>query len=198
MTYGKSLGIAIAMVSTIAALSAASASATQLCANSGTGPACASHGREYSGTVFATSTNASYHNSITNASCSDATVSISANTSTGNPLQGTVTGKAWSNCQTVNGTACTFTPKNLPYEISLSSTTLTIKDAVGVGDKLECGFLINCEFTSPEIKLAVKNGSPSTFNASGAVMNRSGGICPATAEFFATYVVTAPSDLTIL
>jgi hypothetical protein len=216
--YLKVLGLAlVAAMALTAIMGATSASAaTKLCstvvnANQG---GCPAGKYEYAGTVKATSTNAILTSSTTNVTCEHSEVTLTANTSTNVPpatsIAGTITNLTFTkNCKTASGTACTVETVNLPYdghvqgtiEGNTNTSSLTVTDATGAGALVKCGFLINCTFTTKEATLhGVNISSPATttrFTAAGIKLNRSGGFCPETAEWHATYDVTSPAGFTV-
>jgi hypothetical protein len=204
--YVKILGLAaVAAMAVMAFVGAGTASATTVCATGGSPQAgCPAGKGEYDGAINATSTNPLLTNSITNVTCEHSATTIDPATSTGTPISGEVTALSFSgNCKTASGTACTVEVLNLPYPGTVESlgggkSDLIVKDPTGAGAKVVCGFLINCTFTTKEATLTMTNGSPSTATASKIVLTRSGGFCPATAEWDATYSVTSPSGLTVL
>jgi hypothetical protein len=194
---------AIAAAALMAFLGAGTASATQLCATSGTGPECAgAAGKfEYSGAITGTSTNATLSTNLANVECSDSATTIVANSSTGAPILGEVTALSFTGCQTEGlvHTQCTVTVKNLPYSASLEGLSLSVTDPVGAGAKVVCGTVISCEFLTGAANLAITNGSPTVAVAKEvALSHENGAICPSTATWDATYAVTSPAGLTVL
>jgi hypothetical protein len=186
---------AIAAAALMAFLGAGTASATQLCTDSG--EVCT----EYSGTITGTSTNATLATNLANVECSHSTTTIVANSSTGAPILGEVTALAFTGCQTegVVHTACTVTVKNLPYSASLEGKTLTVTDSVGAGAKVVCGTVLSCEFLTKSASLSITNGSPTVAVAKEVALSHEvGAICPSTATWNATYAVTSPTGLTVL
>ncbi len=203
MKYIKNLALAaIAAAAFMAFLGAGTASATQLCATSGTGPECAgAAGKfEYSGPITGTSTNATLSTNLANVECSDSHTTIDANSSTGAPILGEVTELTFTGCRTeVTLVPCTVTVKNLPYSASLEGKTLTVTDSVGAGAKVVCGEVISCEFLTKSASLTITNGSPTVARAEKvALTHEVGAICPSTASWSATYSVVSPTGLTVL
>jgi len=203
MKWIKNLTLAaIAAAALMAFLGAGTASATQLCATSGTGTACAgAAGKfEYSGKITGTSTNATLATNLANVACEDSHTTIIANTSTGAPILGEVTELSFSGCRTeVTLIPCTVTVKNLPYSASLEAKTLTVTDAVGAGAKVVCGEVLSCEFLTKSANLAITNGEPTVAVAKEvALSHETGAICPSTATWSATYSVVSPAGLTVL
>jgi len=192
----KNLALAaIAAAALMALIGAGTASATQLCTDSG--GICT----EYSGNITGTSTNATLATNLANVECSHSETTINAFTSTGTPILGEVTALSFTGCQTegVVHTACTVTVKNLPYSASLEGKTLTVSDAVGAGAKVVCGTVLSCEFLTKSANLAITNGSPTVAVAKEvALSHETGAICPSTATWSATYSVTSPTGLTVL
>lgn len=179
----------------MAIIGAGTASATQLCTDSG--GICT----EYSGNITGTSTNATLATNLANVECSHSETTINAFTSTGAPILGEVTALSFTGCQTegVVHTACTVTVKNLPYSASLEGKTLTVTDSVGAGAKVVCGTVLSCEFLTKSANLAITNGSPTVARAENvALSHETGAICPSTATWSATYSVVSPAGLTVL
>jgi hypothetical protein len=185
---------AIAAAAFMAFIGAGTASATQLCTDSG--GICT----EYSGNITGTSTNATLATNLANVECSDSETTIFANSSTGAPILGEVTGLTFTGCRTeVTLVPCTVTVKNLPYSASLEGKTLTVSDAVGAGAKVVCGTVLSCEFLTKSANLAITNGEPTVARAEKvALSHETGAICPETATWSATYKVTSPAGLTVL
>lgn len=196
MRYIKILALAaIAAAAFMAFLGAGTASATQLCTDSG--GICT----EYSGNISGTSTNATLATNLANVECSHSTTTINASSSTGAPITGEVTALSFTGCQTEGlvHTACTVTVKNLPYNASLEGKTLTVTDAVGAGAKVVCGTVLSCEFLTTKAELAITNGEPTVAVAKEVgLSHETGAICPSTATWNATYAVTSPTGLTVL
>jgi len=185
---------AIAAAALMAFLGAGTASATQLCTDSG--GICT----EYSGNINGTATNATLATNLANVECSDSVTTINASSSTGAPILGEVTALEFTGCRTeVTLVPCTVTVKNLPYSASLEGKTLTVTDAVGAGAKVVCGTVLSCEFLTKSASLAITNGEPTTARAEKVPLSHeTGAICPETASWSATYKVTSPAGLTVL
>jgi len=107
-------------------------------------------------------------------------------------------------CHTTSGTPCTVTPVNIPWEGTGSgsggSGTLTVESggSGSPGDKVVCGFVINCTFTTSSATLSVTGGNPAIAKANEITVARSGGLCPAAASWDAEYEVTQPNPLFII
>jgi hypothetical protein len=185
---------AIAAVAFMAFIGEGTASATQLCTDSGSG--CT----EYSGDITGTSTNATLATNLANVECSDSATTIHANSATGTPILGEVTALSFTGCRTeVTLIPCTVTVRNLPYSAELEGKSLTVTDAVGAGAKVVCGTVLSCEFLTTKAILTITNGNPTTARAENvALSHETGAICPSTATWSATYKVTSPTGLTVL
>jgi hypothetical protein len=185
---------AIAAAAFMAFIGAGTASATQLCTDSG--GICT----EYSGNITGTSTDATLATNLANVTCDDSHTTINATSSTGAPILGSVTALSFTGCRTeLTLVPCTVTVKNLPYNASLEGKTLTVTDEVGAGAKVVCGEVISCEFLTKSANLAITNGSPTIARAEKVPLSHEiGAICPATATWSATYKVTSPTGLTVL
>lgn len=196
MKWIKNLTLAaIAAAALMAFIGAGTASATQLCTDSGSG--CT----EYSGDITGTSTDATLATNLANVECSDSATTIHANSATGTPILGEVTALSFTGCQTEGlvHTACTVTVKNLPYSAELEGKSLTVTDPVGAGAKVVCGTVLSCEFLTTKAILTITNGNPTTARAENvALSHETGAICPSTATWSATYKVTSPTGLTVL
>jgi hypothetical protein len=192
---------AIAAAAFMAFLGAGTASATQLCATTGTGPECAgAAGKfEYSGPIEGTSTNAKLSTNLANVVCEHSATTLTASSSTGAPILGETTALSFTGCHTELGVECTVTVKNLPYSGSLEGKTLTVTDSVGAGAKVVCGTVLSCEFLTKSASLSITNGSPTVAVAKEVPLSHeTGAICPSTATWSATYSVTSPAGLTVL
>ena len=196
MKWIKNLTLAaIAAAALMAFLGAGTASATQLCTDSG--GICT----EYSGNITGTATNATLATNLANVECSDSATTINAATSTGAPILGEVTALSFTGCQTEGlvHTACTVTVKNLPYKAELEGKTLTVTDEVGAGAKVVCGEVLSCEFLTKKASLTITNGSPTVAKAENVPLSHeTGAICPTSATWSATYSVVSPTGLTVL
>lgn len=195
MKWIKNLTLAaIAAAALMAFIGAGTASATQLCTDSG--GVCT----EYSGNITGTSTNATLATNLANVVCDDSHTTINASSSTGAPILGEVTLLEFKGCRTeVTLVPCTVTVKNVPYKASLEGKTLTITDEVGAGAKVVCGTVLSCEFLTKSASLTITNGSPTTASAEKvSLSHETGAICPETATWSATYSVVAPTGLTVL
>lgn len=142
---------------------------------------------------------------VTNATCeqSSATISLSNDGGEGEPVAAQVTAFSFTgNCKTAGGTACTFTVVNLPYSASFEGSggngSMTVTDPSGAGASVKCGFLINCTFTAKEAELTITGGAPATVVAAKVPLERTGGFCPATAEWDATYTVGPPNPMFVV
>jgi len=184
---------AIAAAAFMAFLGAGTASATQLCTDSG--EVCT----EYSGTIEGTSTNAKLSTNLANVVCEHSATTLTANSSTGAPILGETTALSFTKCHTELGVECTVTVKNLPYSGSLEGKTLTVTDPIGAGAKVVCGTVLSCEFLTKDAQLTITNGSPTVAVAKEVELSHeTGAICPTTATWSATYSVTSPAGLTVL
>jgi hypothetical protein len=186
---------AIAAAAIMAILGAGTASATQLCTDSG--GVCT----EYSGNVTGTSTNATLATNLVNVECEDSHATVNASSSTGEPILGEVTALSFTGCHTEGPfpTQCSVTVKNAPYSASLERTTLTITDPAGAGTKVVCGTLLSCEFLTTKATLSITNGNPTTARAEKVELSHeAGAICSTTATWSATYSVVSPTGLTVL
>lgn len=199
MSYLKAIGIAAVVAAAVAAFGASGAAAVEICVpgNPGDGKCPTTNEKEYtSGTNFrATGSNWVMTSSITTVTCKEASITLQFNAATGEPISGQVTALSMTNdCTTSAGTSCTVTVVNLPYPASLTSSQLTVNDASGAGAKVVCGILVNCTFTTKDGVMSVNHD---TYEETWQ-MERTGGFCPATAEWHATFKVVEPAGATVL
>jgi hypothetical protein len=201
---------AVTAAALMALIGAGTASATVLCAESGTtSTACTvgTHTKEFSGTIQAEASNPKLDTNIAVVTCEKSNTTLSASASTGTPaIAGTVTALSFTGNCMLEGTTttCTVTTEGLPYNASIEHTAgessiLTVTSGTGGGNPrahVKCGSLINCTFGKSSVTLAGTNGSPTQFVANIA-LNRESGICPETSTWTATYSVTSPVGFTI-
>lgn len=195
----KTLSGAIVLVAlAVACIGAASASATTLCETGGSpeGP-CGTGKGESASEIVAKAASVVITNSWSDITCSGSEMKIVPNSSTGAPITGSIGSFILGlPCKTAGGQACTITVDNLPWEVEIEGTNLAIKDAVGVGATLNCGFLIRCGFHTKNAAYTIANGSPTTLSTSYEP-TRTGVLCPPEAEWHATYSVTSPTGFTV-
>jgi hypothetical protein len=203
MKHIKMLGIAVvASLAVMGVAGVASASANAILCSTNTNPCT---GTKYgSGTKISaqlkSGTHATLTTSITNVTCTKSTVAGSTTNAEGH---GEISTFTFSGCTSSNGTACTVKAVNLNYTATAKASgggngTLTISPKAGGGKpgaSVECGSLINCTFTVSSITLGVTGGNPATIVANNETLERTGGLCPSTATWHATYEVTAPKPL---
>jgi hypothetical protein len=210
--YVKVLMLAAVAATAIMAFGASSASATALCTvNAGTH--CPAESMEPSGTdihtVLAPGTSATLTSSLVDVHCTTSTVTGETENTGGTEelLLGEITALSFSGCKTTGGTNCTVTVVGVSSTITPTATVeATDHEGNGImeidpeegktapGAKVVCGLFINCTFESPEgFLLDMEGGAPAHVTASEEELDRSGGICPATASWDATYEVTSPT-----
>lgn len=208
MKYIKVLGLsAFAAMALMAVVGAGTASATELCSTTTT---------PCSGTKYSSGTHieasvvgkATLTNSITNVTCEASTVEGETTSSGGSGatvVTGTISELTFENCETAGGTSCTVATQGFPAMADVQylsgdngSMTVTPEGHGEPGAHVTCGFFINCTFTTSSITLDVLGGSPAHVTASEEVLNRSGGFCPSTAKWDATYEVTSPNPLFVV
>lgn len=196
--FGLAAITAAAIVGSIGAGTAA-ASQTQICSTPGNGQGICTTGSEseYNGQITATEVSTVLTSNIANVTC-HWHFTLEPTGSTGTPgvpvhiIQWLLTA-----CKTSTGTKCTATTKNLPYPGTITASTLTYSDAIGAGVKLECGFLINCEFLTKDAVAEVDHDDTAILKFNEVALTRSGGFCPSTAAFDAEADVTSPAGLTV-
>jgi hypothetical protein len=190
---------------------AGEARATELCETSIT--PCSS-GKYSSGTIvhaqLQANTVATLTTSIVSVTCPESTV-VGKTTSSGgagSAVTGEINQLVFSgHCHTSSGTTCEVESVNLPYTISLSGggtpsrakSTLNVLDPVGAGAYVKCGALLDCTFTTKSALLSVTNqaGGTPTLTA-GVSLSRAGSICPPTATWDATYIMTTPDPVFVV
>jgi len=203
MKHIKMMGLAIVAALALTAIAgAATASASAVLCSTNTDPCT---GTKYgSGTKISaqlkSGTHATLTTSTTNVTCTKSTVAGSTNTAEGH---GEISTFSFSGCTTSSGTACTVKAVNLNYTATANPSgggngTLTVSPGPKGGNpgaSVECGALINCTFTVSSITLGVTGGNPATIVANNEPLERTGGFCPSTANWHATYEVTSPKPL---
>jgi hypothetical protein len=197
MKIARIIGLAaIAALVLTASLGAGSALAaeTALCKTATISPYCESGDRYAKGTALQTAnTTAVFENNLTNVICTESKLEGETTAETGEPLPVTISAWTLAACKTQSGTSCTVSPtKLLPYSSSLSWTTHTNGTlTTGAGAWwVKCGFFVNCTFGAPD--LTVHGANPPVIEATEVPVSRSGGICPSTAKFTASYSATTP------
>jgi|SRR6478672_6036642 len=203
MNHLKMLGFAMLVTTALAAFAGTStASATTLCRTGGFPESGCGAGKgeinAASDNLELTSTNSVFKNSVSDVSCEDSEMTIDPATSTGAPVLAEVTKLAFhTKCETKSKQPCTVEVFNLPYPVTIEGSTLTIKDSVGAGARVKCGFLISCLFTTKEAPFMISNVLFTTITGTEIAFSRSGSLCPATASWNVTYSVTAPEGFTV-
>lgn len=196
----KTLGGTAALLALlVVCFGVASASAATLCKTGGSPEAgCGAGKGESTSEMVAKAASVSITNSWSNITCSGSEIKIVPSSSTGTPVLGSIgTFNMGLPCKTAAGGACTLTINNLPWEVEIEGSNLAIKDAVGVGATLNCGFLIRCGFHTTNAAYAIGNGSPTTLSTAYKP-TLTGPFCPPEAEWHATYSVTSPAGFTVL
>ena len=217
MKHLKILGLAAAAALAVMAFGTGSASAaTKLCSTeAGTPGGCPAGKFEYKGHIEAKVTNPPgvvLVTNLTTVTCEESNMTLHANTPTNvaptTSITGEVTNLTFAKCTTSAKQNCTVTVVNLPYPAHVqgtidgftSTSSLTVTDEKGAGATVVCGFVINCTLTTKEATLhGVNSTTPTTteFTATKVPLERHGGICPATAEWNASYQVTTPAGFTV-
>jgi len=204
----KMIGLAVvAVFALMATVGAASASAGATLCSTNTSPCT---GTQYgSGTKvtgqLAAGFDATLTTSIGNVTCLKSTVGGVLNNVEGH---GEITSLTFTECK-LGTTSCTVSAVNLPYTATAISTAATLGQGNGdltisakagggtPGASVVCGSFINCTFSNGDIILKVIGGNPAILHAESVELSRSGGICPSTSKWDATYEVTSPKPLFI-
>jgi hypothetical protein len=202
MKHIKIMGLAIvAALAVMAMAGAASASAATTVCSTNTAPCT---GTTYgSGTKIASQLKAGADATLTtnigNVTCLKSTVAGSLTNSEGH---GEISSLTFTECS-LGSTPCTVKSVNTPYTAQATATsggngTLTVNAKSGGGNpgaSVECGFLINCTFSSTDLVLDVQGGTTPLIKAISEPLSRSGGFCPETSNWDAEYEITTPKPL---
>ncbi|HVD87118.1 MAG TPA: hypothetical protein VNB59_06890 [Solirubrobacterales bacterium] len=199
-------GIAVVAGAVLSALiGAGAASATELCSTATTPCSGTKYG---SGTEFeASALFPSIKTSIGTVTCGSSRISgetFSAGGSGATAVLGELFFAELFGC-TLSGTSCTASEATLSSGFSFTggsaSTTAAFKYNVTrkMGWHLECGFLINCTFTTSSAALSGSNNfGHQTIKAEEVAMAREGGLCPSSSTWNASYETNAPSPLYVV
>jgi hypothetical protein len=204
MKYVKMLGLAaMAAMALMAVGGAGTASAAELCTeNKAPCPTEKKHG---AGTTIEASVvgTATLTTNTTNVHCSVSDVHGTTTTAggSGKAVLGEIESLSFEQCETSGGTECEVTTQGFPASASLVATgggngTMTVTGEPGA--HVQCGFFINCTFTTKSIALDVTGGNPAHVTASEEELLRSGGFCPTVSKWDATYKVNAPKPLFVV
>jgi hypothetical protein len=205
MKHLKLLGMAIVAVAAMTAfLGAGSASATVLC-KTATSPC--TGGTYPSGTSITASLKAGtlseLGTSLGTIACTKSGTSGKTTSAggAGVPVTAVIDALTFEECK-LGSTSCTFASLHKPYNAKIAWTSgsngnLEVGSS-GAGNpavSMKCGIFINCEFSTANAALGVTGGTPALAEANNISLSRSGGICPSTSTWKATYSVSAPSPL---
>jgi hypothetical protein len=199
----KFIGLAVCAVAAVMAFAgAASASAAESSVLCETNTTPCTSAVPTGTTVSASSNSAVLSTSIATVTCEESATSLKATEGThkeGAQL-GEITALSFGKCKTNTGTSCTVTTTGIPAKSALQYTTLmngtltVTPKTTNPGATVVCGGLINCTFTTASAALSVEGGEPLVAKANGITLNRSGGICPSTSTWTATYKATTPNS----
>jgi hypothetical protein len=210
MKYLKLMGLAAIATLALTAFGAGSASAAVLCkvapnASNECLPSTNIYptGTKLTGTLK-TGTLATLTNSLGNVICKKS--SLSGELTNGSTATGVITGFSFSECER-EGKPCTVTTtleagKNHHAQATATTAgngTLAVTKGTNgqnPGAFVECGSFIKCTFTTEKATLTVTGGAPATAIANKISLLRSGGLCPAEANWDAEYTLS-PSPLYI-
>jgi hypothetical protein len=201
---GGGILAALAMAAT---LTAATASATELCSTATTPCSGTKYG---SGTTLHAehTTTAVFVSQITTVTCTSSTLHIETNSSGGATVTAVTShfiGFIFEGCTRTGGEKCTATTTNLGNATitggSASTTgTFNFNITSKTGVNLTCGFFINCTFSTSSATLAGRNqttGKP-TVKAELVAMAREGGLCPESSIWTGSYEIDKPTPLFIV
>jgi hypothetical protein len=185
-----------ALMAMVGASSAMAANSTILCKGTGTCSAVTS-----SEPITGSSTNAELTSNIVNVICHTSSTEFHVSGATGAPETGTANALSFGSCETSSGTACTVTTQGFPASATLEHIIPGVDGKLTVtgspGAKVVCGVLINCTFTTSKAELAFHGSvgtTKATAVASAIPLSSTGGLCPKTANWDATYTVSAPNS----
>lgn len=212
MDYRKTLLIAALASLTILGVGSASASASKVCSQSGTGAACGSgHGNVYTGALkgaLKAGTALKWTSAFITITCSGST--IGGSITNGETGTGNVTSVAFSSCLDSFGTTCTASTTastTNPWPVTTTTTKAPDGTAVvkGFTTSFTCpvfGSPVTCHYNSPEAgsagELVLTGGETAQFDATNVPSVKETGsasLCSETATSSAEYTVTTPDSL---
>jgi hypothetical protein len=217
MKHLKMVAVAAVAVGALMAMAGASsamaANNTALC-KTATNPCTSLVGA--SEAVTASSAGALLTDNIVNVVCATSSTTLHTSGVTAAPQTGTVNSLSFGGCETEGGAAaCTVTTQGFPANATLEVTTapngklvVTPAAAGNPGAHVVCSPFINCTFTTTSATLTVEGSKvvevegkkvvvPLKAIASGVPLTSTGGLCPKTANWDATYSASTPSSGTL-
>lgn len=146
----------------------------------------------HEGSITATATDTEFVSSSYTWVCSDSSMTIEPDSSTGEPILGSVSSLTMSGCHFTNAkeTGCTMSTEHLPYSASLTAAELTVTSGGdgNPGFHMVCGAVISCSMYSASVSLGTENTEGGvSFRAEGVGLKREGALCPAVISWSATY-----------
>jgi hypothetical protein len=203
--YLKALGLALIAALAITAFAGATSASAKVCSGSGTGEACAgSHGKVFSGTITATSTNAVLVSSWNTVSCKHS--HLHGTITNGVTGTGDIETLDFSECTDSFGQKCTASTTaseaNKWMANAVTGTapngTMTVENVAG---SFTCGST-TCNYSTAKAgasgEIVVKGGAPAVVTATKVPLTKgagSGALCSSTASWSGTYTVSVPSSL---
>jgi hypothetical protein len=203
--YLKTLGLALIAALAITAFAGATSASAKICSGSGTGEACAgTHGKLFTGTIQATSTNSQLTSAWNIVSCKKSTLHGSITNATTGVWH--VDSLTFSECTDSFGQKCeastTASEANKWPGTATTTTapngTLTVSNVAGT---FICGST-TCNYETAKAgasgEIVVKGGAPAVITATKVPLTKgagSGGLCSSTATWDGTYTVSTPTSL---
>lgn len=188
----RALGAAVVALVLAVLAGSGVAAATQICESVGSGgdgrcPDGSAEELLAKGKSFrASSTDVVLTSLTTEVTCSTSSITVRLTSKNGvKLLRGKIPALSFTGCETGGGTPCAVTMVNLPFETVFQRTDILVFDEAGVVFRLNCGFLVSCEFEAREQLIELEDG---LLVASREIpYGRTGAFCPFAARLDATY-----------
>ncbi len=188
----RALGAAVVALVLAVLAGSGVAAATQICEPAGSGgdgrcPNGSAEALLPKGASFkAESTDVVLTSLTAEVSCSTSTLAARLTSENGIPLlKGKITALSFAGCETAGATPCEVTVANLPYETVFHKTDIIVFDDAGEVIRLNCGFLVSCEFEAQE-HLLEPEGDLLAASEERPYAKR-GAFCPVGSRLDATY-----------
>jgi hypothetical protein len=205
MKFARLLVLVLVALAAFVGVHVVASSATELCSEPS--EACKEAGVLAEGTTIsaklASETQGTFVTSAGTVSCKESTIKGKTTAEEEEPLPLEIETMSFSSCS-LKGESCTLTALHLPYRGSLfaeeggngtiymSELTETEKEEAAPGQKIVCGKLLSCSYTSWELPLSLTAGGPASIAAENVELRGSGEAC-AEATWSAEYRATAPN-----
>jgi hypothetical protein len=207
LMFEKWLGLFFILMA-VAACTATSASATELCSTETTTCSGTKYG---TGTVFkaplASGSGFFIENSISRITCTSATLEGKTTSAGGSSaVAAEITNFLPGSCKLGTGTTCSaWATLNLPWPAEFTGSIISgpfylrLADSAGVALYFSCHPFIDCTFSTT---LAVLQGGPEVPGAprflADTTMSRSGSLCPSTARLTTVWQISQPVPLYVV